>query len=73
MKHLPRSAPCHNCTATMPNIAKMKKQIASTFHSIGSVSNNKVTRIRIPGLERKKFSRFAYAYQCKPQFRALTV
>lgn len=71
-KHLPRSAPCHNCTATMPNIAKIKKQIASTFHSIGSVSNNNVTRIRIPGLARKNFSPFAYAYHCKTQFNAQT-
>ena len=47
-KHRPLSAPRHNWTATIPKIAKIKKQIARTFHNIGNVSNNNVTRIRIP-------------------------
>lgn len=51
-KHLPLSAPRHNWTATIPKIAKMKKQIARTFHNIGSVSSNNVTRIRIPEIKR---------------------
>lgn len=51
-KHLPLSAPRHNWTATIPKIAKMKKQIARTFHNIGSVSSNNVTRIRIPEIKK---------------------
>lgn len=48
-KHLPLSVPLHNWTATIPKIAKIKKHMAKTFHNMGSVSNNNVTRIRIPG------------------------
>ena len=51
-KHLPLSAPRHNWTATIPKIAKMKKHIAKTFHNIGNVSNNNVTRIRIPEIKK---------------------
>lgn len=47
-KHLPLKAPLHNWTATIPNMANIKKQMARTFHSIGKVSNNNVTRILIP-------------------------
>ncbi len=44
-----RNKPFHNCTPTIPNIKKTKKQRSKTFPSIGNVSSNNMTRIRIDG------------------------
>jgi hypothetical protein len=44
-----RNKPFHNCTPTIPNIKKTKKQRSKTFPSIGKVSSNNMTSIRIDG------------------------
>ena len=48
--HLWRSSPDHSCTPMMPKMKKTKKQRSRTLPSIGSVSSNSITRIRIPGV-----------------------
>lgn len=44
-----RSRPAQSCTPMMPKMKKTKKQRRSTFPSMGSVSSNRFTRIRMPG------------------------
>lgn len=44
-----RSRPAQSCTPMMPKMKKTKKQSRSTFPSMGSVSSNRFTRIRMPG------------------------
>lgn len=48
MKHLWRNIPAHNCTPIIPKMKNTKKHKSKTFPSIGSVSNNNITKIRIP-------------------------
>ena len=44
-----RNRPFHNCTPTIPNTKKTKKQRSRTFPSIGNVSSNNMTSMRIDG------------------------
>lgn len=43
-----RRIPSHNWTPIMPNMKNTKKHSSSTLPSIGNVSSNSITRIRIP-------------------------
>lgn len=47
-KHLLRRTPAHSCTPMIPNMKKTKKHKRRTLPNIGKVSNNNVTKIRIP-------------------------
>lgn len=53
------SKPAHSWTPTMPKMKKTKKQRSRTFPSMGSVSKRSVTRMRIPGAERKSPAEFS--------------
>ena len=44
-----RNKPFHNCTPTIPNMKKTKKQRSNTFPNIGNVSSSSITKIRIDG------------------------
>lgn len=46
--HRCRRIPSHSWTPTMPNMKKTKKHSSSTLPSMGNVSSNSITRIRIP-------------------------
>jgi len=48
-KHRLRSRPAHSWTPMMPKMKKTKKQRRRTLPSIGNVSSNNITSIRIPG------------------------
>lgn len=46
--HRCRSIPSHSWTPTMPNMKNTKKHSSKTLPSIGNVSSNSITSIRIP-------------------------
>lgn len=44
-----RNKPFQSCTPTIPNTKKTKKHRSKTFPSIGNVSSNSMTSMRIDG------------------------